>query len=38
MPDDYFAMVPGGGGTFMAVRSTDRAPHLLEALRQTNRQ
>jgi predicted permease len=38
MPDDYIAMVPGGGGTFMAVRTTGAAPQLLEALRQTNRQ
>ena len=38
MPNDYIAMVPGGGGTFLVVRSTDRAPHLLESLRQTNRQ
>jgi predicted permease len=38
MPDDYIAAVPGGGGTFMVVRSTAAAPHLLDALRQTNRQ
>ncbi len=38
MPDDYIAMVPGGGGTFMAVRTTGAAPQLLEDLRQTNRQ
>jgi predicted permease len=38
MPDDYIAAVPGGGGTFMVVRSTATAAHLLEALRQTNRQ
>jgi predicted permease len=38
MPDDYIATVPGGGGTFMVVRSTGTAPNLLDALRQTNRQ
>jgi predicted permease len=38
MPDDYIAMVPGGGGTFLAVRSSVSNPQLLEALRQTNRQ
>jgi predicted permease len=38
MPDDYIATVPGGGGTFMVVRSTSVGPYLLDALRQTNRQ
>jgi predicted permease len=38
MPDDYIAMVPGGGGTFMVVRGAAATPHLLDALRQTNRQ
>jgi predicted permease len=38
MPDDYIASVPGGGGTFMAVRSKGSTPKLLDALRETNRQ
>jgi predicted permease len=38
MPDDYITSVPGGGGTFMAVRSKGAIPALLNALRQTNRQ
>jgi predicted permease len=38
MPDDYIAGVPGGGGSFMALRSNAALPQLLDALRQTNRQ
>jgi predicted permease len=38
MPDDYIATVPGGGGTFMVVRSKGPMTSLLDALRQTNRQ
>jgi ABC-type antimicrobial peptide transport system permease subunit len=38
MPDGYIATVPGGGGTFMVVRSAGAAPNLLDALRQTNLQ
>src|SRR5471030_2803547 len=35
MPDDYIAGVPGGGGSFMALRSNAALPQLLDALRQT---
>ena len=38
MPDSYITGVPGGGGSFMAVRSAAEVPRLLDALRQTNRQ
>jgi predicted permease len=38
MPDDYMSLVPGNGGTFLAVRSKVTSPQLLDALRQTNRQ
>jgi predicted permease len=38
MPDDYIATVPGGGGSFIALRSNGTVPSLLDALRQTNRQ
>jgi predicted permease len=38
MPDSYISGVPGGGGSFMAVRSKAATPRLLDALRQTNRQ
>jgi len=38
MPDSYISGVPGGGGSFMAVRSKEATPRLLDALRQTNRQ
>ena len=38
MPDDYISTVPGGGGSFLAVRSKVTSPQLLDALRQTNRQ
>jgi predicted permease len=38
MPDSYITGVPGGGGSFMAVRSEAAVPRLLDALRQTNRQ
>lgn len=38
MPDDYIATVPGGGGSFIALRSSGTVPSLLDALRQTNRQ
>jgi predicted permease len=38
MPDDYIAGVPGGGGSFMALRSNAAPSQLLDVLRQTNRQ
>jgi predicted permease len=38
MPDDYIAGVPGGGGSFIALRSKGSVPGLLDALRQANRE
>jgi predicted permease len=38
MPDDYIVGVPGGGGTFMAVRSALPAEQLVDALRRTSRE
>src|SRR6202035_1165884 len=38
MPDSYISGVPGGGGSFIALRSKAAIPRLLDALRQTNRQ
>jgi predicted permease len=38
MPDDYVASVPGGGGSFIALRTSGKVPSILDALRQTNRQ
>jgi predicted permease len=38
MPDSYISGVPGGGGSFMVVRTRADTPGLLDALRQTNRQ
>ena len=37
MPDDYIASVPGGGGSFIALRTNGKVPSILDALRQTNR-
>ena len=37
-PDDYIVGVPGGGGTFIAVRSTLPTEQLVTALRQTSRE
>jgi predicted permease len=37
-PDDYIVGVPGGGGTFLAVRSTLPTEQLVTALRQTSRE
>jgi len=36
MPDDYIVGVPGGGGTFMAVRSALPTEQLVDALRRTS--
>jgi predicted permease len=38
MPDDYIVGVPGGGGTFLAVRSTLPLEQLVTALRQKSRE
>jgi predicted permease len=38
MPDDYIASVPGGGGSFVALRTDGKVPSILDALRRTNRQ
>ncbi len=38
MPDDYIVGVPGGGGTFLAVRSTLPTERLVDALRRTSRE
>jgi predicted permease len=38
MPDDYIVGVPGGGGTFVAVRSTLPTKQLVDALRRTSRE
>jgi predicted permease len=38
MPDDYLVGVPGGGGTFMAVRSALPTEQLVDALRRTSRE
>ena len=38
MPDDYIVGVPGGGGTFLAVRSTLPTEQLVDALRRTSRE
>ncbi len=38
MPDDYIVGVPGGGGTFLAVRSTLPTEQLVVALRRTSRE
>jgi predicted permease len=38
MPDDYIVGVPGGGGTFIAVRSTLPTEQLVEGLRRTSRE
>ncbi len=36
MPDDYIVGVPGGGGTFLAVRSALPTEQLVEGLRRTS--
>jgi predicted permease len=38
MPDSYIAMVPGGGGTFVVVRSEVATPELVGAIRRTSRE
>jgi predicted permease len=38
MPDDYIVGVPGGGGTFLAVRSAVPLEQLVDALRRTSRE
>ncbi len=38
MPDDYIVGVPGGGGTFVAVRSKLPTEQLVDALRRTSRE
>ena len=38
MPDDYIVGVPGGGGTFLAVRSALPKLQLIDALRRTSRE
>jgi predicted permease len=38
MPDDYIVGVPGGGGTFLAVRSSVPTEQLVEGLRRTSRE
>jgi len=38
MPDSYISGVPGGGGTFMAIRSHAATSQLLDALRLRNRE
>jgi predicted permease len=38
MPDSYIAMVPGGGGTFVVVRSETPTPALVAALRHASQQ
>ena len=38
MPDDYIVGVPGGGGTFLAVRSALPTEQLVDALRRTSRE
>jgi predicted permease len=38
MPDDYIVGVPGGGGTFVAVRSTLPVEQLVSGLRRTSRE
>ncbi|HUE44406.1 MAG TPA: ABC transporter permease [Candidatus Sulfotelmatobacter sp.] len=38
MPDDYIVGVPGGGGTFMAVRSALPTEQLVDAMRRTSRE
>jgi predicted permease len=38
MPDDYIVGVPGGGGTFLAVRSALPTEQLVNALRRTSRE
>jgi predicted permease len=38
MSDDYMANVPGGGGTFLMVRSDQPVATLLASLRRTNQQ
>ncbi|HEY2820121.1 MAG TPA: ABC transporter permease [Candidatus Acidoferrum sp.] len=38
MPDDYVVGVPGGGGTFVAVRSALPTEQLVDALRRTSRE
>ena len=38
MPDDYIVGVPGGGGTFLAVRSALPLEQLVTALRQKSRE
>ena len=38
MPDDFVVGVPGGGGTFLAVRSSLPTEQLVEGLRRTSRE
>ncbi len=38
MPDSYIAMVPGGGGTFVVVRSETPTPALVAAFRHVSQQ
>ena len=38
MPDDYIVGVPGGGGTFLAVRSALPTEQLVDSLRRTSRE
>jgi predicted permease len=38
MPDDYIVGVPGGGGTFLTVRSALPTEQLVDALRRTSRE
>jgi predicted permease len=38
MPDDYIVGVPGGGGTFLALRSALPTEQLVDALRRTSRE
>ena len=38
MPDDYISAVPGGGGTFMAVRSALPTQQVADAVRATSRE
>jgi len=38
MPDDYIVGVPGGGGTFLALRSALPTEQLVDALRRSSRE
>jgi putative ABC transport system permease protein len=38
MPDDYIVGVPGGGGTFLAIRSALPTEQLVDSLRRTSRE